>query len=331
MPFRLLAKQIPQHVGTEAFYDYIRAHAGGDSITNALLITQRLHPQSQHSVGSHGGATAMLSPPARSLGAALVDYATQSAAEAAQRADFYVDGVQVLLDVVGAVAASGKQAENRGREAYQQQRYGFARKRREIALNEVPHARRPRDDNVGKGDEMTLRLVGIPTEVYGPFLAYQCSKHGALSHEEIDNLDGRSREMRSAVQLFFDVALAIRRLTAGELLSMRRVSSEESIITVCANIGQQLLDLPDSCLHLTLDSPYEQADEKDAASLHNERSGFYRLQVRQPRSHVKFGDRNFSLVRKHQVLKAISRLMRCTNERVAGFVDPFGNVLIPKC
>ncbi|KEG05308.1 hypothetical protein DQ04_23751000, partial [Trypanosoma grayi] len=220
MPYRLLATNIPLHVTAEEFYDYVRAHAGGDAVVNALLITR---PAAEAAVTES------------SCGAALVDYATKSAADTARCANFYVDGAHVLLKGVGIAAAtatatkpapatlrSAEAEAEEGREAYRQLQCGVNASHRrnvptsscavfttaagdEAAMTSVG-LKRPREDAGGEAQEMELRLLGIPCDVYGHFLP---SINGSAGDNDDAAVPANGATRRSAVDLFADVALSV--------------------------------------------------------------------------------------------------------------------------
>ncbi|EKF31619.1 hypothetical protein MOQ_004544 [Trypanosoma cruzi marinkellei] len=324
MPYRLLVTKIPLHVGEEEFYDYVRAHVSGEAVVNALLI---MLP---------GGAGA--STPILSSGAALVDYSAKSAADTARRVDFYVDGVAVMMKAVGSVPAPGRHTEllaEEGREAYQRLRRGPSHVDLSTACTDATagQKRQRRDENAvvfddvdrdmkgmretdnQKAEEVELRLVGIPHDVYG-----------SLFDEVVSGSGGSHPTRQSTVDLFMDVALTIRRATLGELLSLRRITDDEAIIRVFADTADTLLGRAENGLQLLIQST---ATTEDAKEVPKEPFDQRILFVRRPRPHVRITGDNFALATKHDVVGAMARIMELTNAKVAGFIDPFGNLLLP--
>ncbi|RNF09623.1 uncharacterized protein Tco025E_06954 [Trypanosoma conorhini] len=321
MPYRLLVTNIPLRVGEEEFYDYVRAHVGGEAVVNALLI---MRPD--------GTGT---SPHMSSSGAALVDYSAKSAADAARRVDFYVDGAAVMMKAVGSVPAPGRHAETlaaEGREAYQRLRCGVAhadrrggrggdavagQKRRRGGDSAVASDSPDRDataTSVDGGAEVELRLVGVPRDLYG-----------ARTDEGPADAGGRPTGP-PAFDLFADVARSVRRATLGELLSLRRLTDEEALIRVSADTAAALLERAEDGLQLLPEPTAAAQQAKEAAKGPCDHR---RLYVRPSRPRVQITGDNFALATKHEVVGAMARIMALTNAKVAGFIDPFGNFLLP--
>ncbi|KAF8284379.1 hypothetical protein TcBrA4_0063270 [Trypanosoma cruzi] len=323
MPYRLLVTKIPLHVGEEEFYDYVRAHVSGEAVVNALLIM----------LPGGGGASTLIS----SSGAALVDYSAKNAADAARRVDFYVDGVAVMMKAVGSIPTPGRHTEllaEEGRVAYQRLRRGLSHADRCTSRTDAAagQKRQRKDENVvvvddvernmkgmretdnQKAEEVELRLVGIPHDVYGSL--FDEGVAGSGSHPT----------RQSTVDLFTDVALTIRRATLGELLSLRRITDDEAVIRVFADTADTLLGRAETGLQLLIQST---ASTEDAKEFLKEPSDQRILFVRRPRPQVRITGDNFALATKHDVVGAMARIMELTNAKVAGFIDPFGNLLLP--
>ncbi|ORC92260.1 uncharacterized protein TM35_000044740 [Trypanosoma theileri] len=352
MPYRVLITNIPTYVGEEEFYDYVRAHVGGESVVNALLImrpitqNEKNHKNTNNNNNKNNNSPQPQEEQTRSMsssGAALVDYETKRAADAARRVDFYVDGVRVMMKAVGTAPAEREAAE-KGRRAYEILRCGLHQTTTTTTTTSTTTAvKRPRDekDEVSASDkeslsahEVELRLVGIPCEVYGSFLTaivgcedVRPNRDGEDVKSSVDiTVSGTSSSQQqqhqqlSAVQLFDDVARSVRRATlGGELLSLRRISDSEAIIRVSASTGESLLEraADGHTLNLHLESLDGQSQQQ------------YALFVHPPRPHLQLAGDNFVLAKKHEVLQAMSRMMEITNGKIAGFVDPFGNYLLP--
>ncbi|RNE98223.1 hypothetical protein TraAM80_09004 [Trypanosoma rangeli] len=323
MPYRLLVTNVPLRVGEEEFYDYVRAHVGGEAVVNALLI---MRPDNTEA-----------SPHMSSSGAALVDYSMKSAADAARRVDFFVDGASVMMKAVGSVPAPGRHAEmlaEEGREAYQRLRCGVSHAdRRAIRGDTAARQKRRRgDDNAvapqavdrstedtsikGNRDdeEVELLLVGVPHDVYGSIFGEGLAGAGA------------QLTCQPTFDLFADVALSVRRATLGELLSLRRITDDEALIRVSADTAEALLERAANGLQLLIQPTTTTDEAKEPAKAPCDK---YLLSVRQPRPCVHITGDSFELATKHEVVGAMARIMEVTNAKVAGFMDPFGNFLLP--
>ncbi|EAN77264.1 uncharacterized protein TEOVI_000155200 [Trypanosoma equiperdum] len=338
MHCRLLATNIPLHITAEEFYDYVRAHSSGDAVVNALLITRP---------GDNGAAApGIRKGPAKrkraaenpfvSSGAALIDYETKAAADAARRVDFLVGDTVVMLNVVGSVAVSGqRECEKEGRKAYEQLRCGI----RDDNFDSAGGRKRPPPNVEAAVHEMEVRLVGIPTHLYGNFLGgigEIVRKEGPRGEEEVGGSDpsvarfGSAVVLRSVADLFFDVALAIRHLTMGEMLSLRRVCDDEALITVPRAVGIRLLELASEGHGLQVTVAVGEEEQNGWKVTEQSQCVSYYLSVHKPRAQVMVDGENLQLVKKHEVLRSMANMMEHTNAKVAGFVDPFGNVLIPR-
>ncbi|KAH9601735.1 hypothetical protein LSM04_006841 [Trypanosoma melophagium] len=368
MPYRVLITNIPTYVGEEEFYDYVRSHVGGESVVNALLImrpikdNEKNHNKHHNSNNSNNKqrqedeyhpqqyTTGMFSS-----GAALVDYETKRAADAARRVDFHVDGVRVMMKAVG-TAPTEREAAEKGLQAYEMLRRGFNNTTSTISSStaittKTTTVKRPRDasDDMGANDkdgvcthEMELRLVGIPCEIYGSFFltfTAGCAEvrpntdgKGLMKNCGVDMAVGGTHtsqehqsQLRSAVELFDDVARSVRRATlGGDLLSLRRISDTEAIIRVSTSTGESLLERATDGQNLNLHLEFADGDSSTSQQRQQ-----YTLFVHRPRPHVQLSGDNFVLAKKHEVLQAMSRMMEITNGKIAGFVDPFGNYLLP--
>nr|CCC93184.1 conserved hypothetical protein [Trypanosoma congolense IL3000] len=340
MLYRMVATNIPLHIGAEEFYEYVRSHTSGNMVANALLITTPVrNPHDRDFCFKNGDipkANRVAGCLPMSTGAAVVDYTSKEAAVAAQNVDFLVDGAVVALSAVGAVTTTGpRKEEDEGRSAYKQLQRGVG-----VALGCEPPSdrKRPRARDDEGEHEIGLRLVGIPTRIYGNFL----EMHGisprkvmGVVREPADatspsSANGKSL-CRSPVDLFYDVASALRRREMDELLSLRRISDEEIVISVTPEAGKTLLEQASNGIGLRVVAASISEESSGEENLEGNENIVFTLTVHKLRPQILVDGENLQLVKKHEVLRSMARIMELTNARAAGFIDLYGNVLLPKC